>query len=101
MNAYILGLDLSAMGFVLLFFSLAIQLSILFRLAWQAASVNGDFANFPLIANNRVFNLELVNTYNDRAATNIMYSNSLVDAMANGLTIVIAMMTILGRVGPL
>jgi hypothetical protein len=104
MNAYLLGVDLSSMGFVLLFFALAVQLTILFRLMWQAIGISSswDTSTFPLINSaNRVFNVELVNTYNDRYQSSILFSNSLVDAMASGISIVIAIMTVIGRAGPL
>lgn len=42
-----------------------------------------------------------MNTYNDRFQSATLFSNSLVDAMAVGISIVIAMMTVIGRVGPL
>ena len=59
MNAYILGLDLSAMGFVLLFFALSMQLSILFRAAWQVSGINStwDATTFPFVDANRLFNI--------------------------------------------
>lgn len=104
MNTYLLAVDLSAMGFVILFFSMSVQLALIMRIVWTVIGIpnNYEFLNFgTLLSNNRFSTVELVNSYNDRQSSEILLSNSIVDAMATAFAIIIAMKTVMGRVGPL
>jgi hypothetical protein len=98
MNTYLLALDLSAMGFVLLFFSMSVQLALIMRIVWTVIGVPIQYTSSE---NVRFSTVDLVNSLNDRQLSQSLGSNSIVDAMATGFTIVIAMKTVMGRVGPL
>jgi len=43
MNSYILALDLSSMGFVLIFFSMSVQLALVSRIIWKAIGISSAF----------------------------------------------------------